>query len=86
MAACGLWSLAFNAWAHSWYARTGKWLYPFLDVSKPYAPAATLGLYLMHFLAFGVLALMYRLKRALLAAGGAGAVAAEVGKAKAKAE
>ncbi|KXZ51475.1 hypothetical protein GPECTOR_12g438 [Gonium pectorale] len=63
----GLWSLLFALWAHCWHAATGKWLYPFLDTSKPWAPAAYLGLYLVHWLAFGLVALLYRVKDAAYA-------------------
>jgi hypothetical protein len=34
----GLWSLSYGVWALVYYTRTGKWLYPFLDIHKPWAP------------------------------------------------
>lgn len=49
---------------HSWLPP--RWLYPFLDVHKPYAPVAYLGLYLVHWLAFGFASLLVRAKGALL--------------------
>ncbi|GFR45578.1 hypothetical protein Agub_g6972 [Astrephomene gubernaculifera] len=61
----GLWSLAYSGWAHAWHAMSGNWLYPFLDTSKPWAPVAYLGLYAVHWLAFGLVALLYRVKGAL---------------------
>lgn len=42
-----------------------RWLYPFLDTSKPWAPLAYLGLYVVHWMAFGIVALLYRVKAAV---------------------
>ncbi|PNH06424.1 hypothetical protein TSOC_007187 [Tetrabaena socialis] len=61
----GLWSLLFALWSHVWHYKTGKWLYPFLDTSKSWAPAAYFGLYVVHWLAFGLVGLLYGVKAAL---------------------
>ncbi|GIL71532.1 hypothetical protein Vretimale_2619 [Volvox reticuliferus] len=61
----GLWSLTYALWAHAWHAKTGKWLYPFLNTSKPWAPGAYFGLYVVHWMAFGIVAMLYQIKVAL---------------------
>lgn len=40
-----LWSSLFGVWSAAFYHRTGRAIYPFLDVSKPYAWAAYLGIF-----------------------------------------
>ncbi|GIL46192.1 hypothetical protein Vafri_3241 [Volvox africanus] len=60
----GLWSLIYALWAHAWHAKTGKWLYPFLNTSKRWAPGAYLGLYVVHWMAFGIVAILYQIKLA----------------------
>lgn len=44
----GIWSLLFLGWANIYHASTGKWLYPFLNTTKTWAPAAYLALYGAH--------------------------------------
>eukprot|EP00198_Chlamydomonas_reinhardtii_P008093 XP_001697430.1 predicted protein [Chlamydomonas reinhardtii] len=66
----GLWSMAYAVWAHVWHAKSGKWLYPFLDTSKPWAPMAYFGLYMVHWGAFGLVALLYRAKARLYSSNG----------------
>ncbi|KAG2455074.1 hypothetical protein HYH02_000896 [Chlamydomonas schloesseri] len=68
----GLWSMAYAVWAHVWHAKSGKWLYPFLDTSKPWAPVAYFGLYMVHWIAFGLVALLYRVKARIYGGGGNG--------------
>ncbi|KAG2483879.1 hypothetical protein HYH03_017273 [Edaphochlamys debaryana] len=79
----GLWSLAYGAWAHVWHAISGRWLYPFLDTSKPWAPVAYFGLYVVHWAAFGLVALLFKAKAALYRRRRRGAAGAEL---KSKAE
>lgn len=47
-----------------------RWLYPFLDTSKPWAPMAYFGLYMVHWGAFGLVALLYRAKARLYSSNG----------------
>lgn len=58
----GLWSLAYCGWAHFYHYLVGRWMYPFLNVEKPWAPLAYLGLYLVHWVMFVALWLAYRVK------------------------
>ena len=39
----GLWTGAFSVWAVVWRLISGRFLYPFLDWTKPWAPLAYIG-------------------------------------------
>ncbi|KAG2440312.1 hypothetical protein HXX76_004420 [Chlamydomonas incerta] len=80
----GLWSMAYAVWAHVWHAKSGKWLYPFLDTAKPWAPVAYFGLYMVHWGAFGLVALLYRAKARLYSRSGEALAAADSGRGKGK--
>ncbi|KAK9812674.1 hypothetical protein WJX72_001650 [[Myrmecia] bisecta] len=58
----GLWSSVYGGWALYHYMATGRWLYPFLDAMQSWSPFAYLGLFLTHWLFFGMVILLYKLK------------------------
>jgi hypothetical protein len=62
----GLWSSLFGVWAHAYHAHTGLFLYPFLNTTKPWAPAAYFGLLLVQWLFFFTVLALARLKKLCL--------------------
>jgi hypothetical protein len=62
----GLWSCAYGVWAFVHHLVTGRWMYPFLDAQKPWAPLAYAGLFLVHWLFFGMVVILRRIKLMVL--------------------
>lgn len=58
----GAWTSLYGVWAFSYFSSSGKWMYPFLDATKPWAPIAYFGLFLVHWVFFGLVILLLRLK------------------------
>lgn len=61
-----LWSSIYGVWSGVFYARNGRFIYPFLDAHKPYAWVSYLGLYAVHWAAFLLVMGAARAKRKLL--------------------
>jgi hypothetical protein len=73
MAGLGAYSSTFAVWAFAFWRATGRWLYPFLNAHKRWAPAAYAGLYIAHWVFFGVAMLLFKARdRAVAALGGGG--------------
>ena len=73
MAGLGAYSSTFAVWAFAFWRATGRWLYPFLNAHKRWAPAAYAGLYIAHWVFFGMAMLLFKARdRAVAALGGGG--------------
>lgn len=58
----GLWTSFYGIWAFINFSSSGKWMYPFLDASQPWAPFAYLGLFAVHWVFFGFVILLLQIK------------------------
>lgn len=58
----GLYSSLYGLWAFSYYRITTRWMYPFMDASKPYAMVYYVGIYVGHWIFFGVLYALFWVK------------------------
>ncbi|DBA87555.1 hypothetical protein WJX77_000518 [Trebouxia sp. C0004] len=58
----GMWTSFYGIWAFINFSSSGKWMYPFLDASQPWAPFAYLGLFAVHWVFFGFVILLLQIK------------------------
>lgn len=58
----GMWTSLYGVWAFVNFSSSGKWMYPFLDASQPWAPFAYLGLFAVHWVFFGFVILLLQIK------------------------
>jgi len=62
----GLWSATYAIWAQLVFVVSGRWLYPFLNINKPWSVLAYTSLYLVHWVVFALIRLLYVLKDRML--------------------
>lgn len=70
-----LWSSLYGVWSAAFLHRTGRVIYPFLDVSKPYAWVSYVGIFGTLWVAYLLFLGLARLKERALRALGAGSAA-----------
>lgn len=58
----GLWTCSYGVFAFINFSSSGKWMYPFLDASQPWAPFAYLGLFVVHWVFFALVILLLQIK------------------------